>query len=81
VAVRDRPYELTFTGRSGRPFPCGLEVSALVVGLEPLDEQQADRDLLELASWLAQGTGPPWSADGVASTAAIFKIEAMREPS
>jgi hypothetical protein len=79
VAVDDRHYDLTFTGRSGRPFPAGLDVSALVPGLEPLNEEQADRDLFELAGWLAQGAGPPWSAAGVEHTAAIFKLAPRRQ--
>ncbi len=66
VAVDDRHYELTFTGRSGRPFPAGLDVSALVSGLEPLNEEQADRDLFELAGWspkvLARHGAPPASS-------------------
>ncbi|MEZ5410069.1 MAG: hypothetical protein R2761_18715 [Acidimicrobiales bacterium] len=78
VAVDGRLYELTFTGRSGRPFPAGLEVGAIVEGLEPLDADQADRDLLELMGWLADGAGPPWSAQGVRDTAAIFKVAAAR---
>jgi hypothetical protein len=45
LRVDDRPYELVFIGRSGRPFPAGVEIGALVPGLEPLDEAVADRDL------------------------------------
>lgn len=77
VSINGRGYELTFVGRSGRLFPAGLEVAALVEGLEPLDEAQADRDLLALASWLADGVGPPWSAPGVEQTAAIFKLSSL----
>ncbi|HEV2336590.1 MAG TPA: hypothetical protein VGS13_13895 [Stellaceae bacterium] len=38
-------YELVFIGRSGVPFPAGVEIYALVPALEPLDEEAVDRDL------------------------------------
>jgi hypothetical protein len=38
-------YELVFIGRSGEPFPAGVEIYALVPALEPLDEEAVDRDL------------------------------------
>jgi hypothetical protein len=74
VAVDDRLYELVFVGRSGRSFPCGVEVLALVEGLEPLDVARADRDLLRLLAWLFDGVGPPWSAEGLERTARIFRV-------
>ena len=76
VAVDGRPYELTFLGRSGRPFPSGLELAALVVDLEPLDVETADRDLYTLVCWILDGVGPPWSAEAFARTAGIFRIPA-----
>lgn len=76
VAVDGRFYELTFLGRSGRPFPSGLEVAALVVDLEPLDVEAADRDLYTLVCWILDGVGPPWSAEAFARTADIFRIPA-----
>jgi hypothetical protein len=45
-------YVLVFIGRSGEPFPAGVEIYALVPALEPLDEEAVDRDLWEiLAGW------------------------------
>jgi hypothetical protein len=38
-------YSLLFIGRSGKPFPDGLEVYALVDALEPLNEEVVDTDL------------------------------------
>lgn len=76
VAIDGRLYELTFLGRSGRPFPSGVELAALVAGLEPLDISQADRDLYALMGWILDGVGPPWSADALDRTAAIFRIPA-----
>jgi len=52
-----RRYELTFIGQSGRPFPAGVRISALVPGLEPLDETQADLDLWAILHWLVAGVG------------------------
>lgn len=76
LTVDGRAYELVFTGRSGRPFPAGVEVHALVEGLEPLDVEQADRDLFELAAWLVDGVGAPWSVDALEQTSRIFAIPA-----
>lgn len=76
VVVSGRTYELVFTGRSGRPFPAGVEVHALVAGLEPLDAEQADRDLFDLVSWLVNGVGAPWSVDALEQTSRIFAIPA-----
>jgi len=75
LAVGGRCYELTFVGRSGRPFPCGVEVAALVEGVEPLDADRADRDLLVVLGWLFDGVGAPWNADAVALTARIFRVD------
>jgi hypothetical protein len=38
-------YALVFMGRSGEPFPFGVEVSAVVPGLEPIDDVTLDTDL------------------------------------
>ena len=44
-------YALVFLGRSGKPFPSGLEVHAIVDALEPLDDVVVDQDLC----------GPSWA--------------------
>src|SRR5258708_33181682 len=38
-------YALVFVGRSGEPFPSGLEIHAIVEALEPLDDAAVDTDL------------------------------------
>ena len=38
-------YALIFIGRSGAPFPSGLEIYAVVDALEPIDGDLLDRDL------------------------------------
>lgn len=78
--VDGRLYELVFTGRSGRAFPAGVEINALVAGLEPLDVDQADRDLLQVMTWLVEGAGPPWTAEALEQTSQIFLIAARSRP-
>jgi|GEM_PF-714818 len=76
ATIDGRHYELIFTGRSGRSFPEGLEIHALVEGLEPLDREQADADLMVLVAWLVDSVGAPWSAEALEHTAKVFKLPA-----
>lgn len=76
--VDGRHYELAFTGCSGRPFPDGLRISALVAGLEPLDEQQALADLWAIALWLLDGVGGEWNTEVLERTGKIYKITPER---
>ena len=76
VSIDGRHYELVFIGRSGRPFPAAIEIAALVAGLEPLDIDQADRDLLELIGWMLDGIGEPWTTEALHHTVRIFRIAA-----
>jgi 2-haloacid dehalogenase len=77
LSVEDRFYELVFTGRSGRPFPAGVEIHALVSGLEPLDEQLADRDLWAILEWLVDGVGGEWTVDAFRTTGRIYRVPAV----
>ena len=72
--VDGRIYELIFIGRSGRPFPAGVEVAALVPGLEPLDTGQTDRDLWAILEWLVAGVGEPWSVEALRTTGRIYRV-------
>jgi hypothetical protein len=74
LRVEDRFYELVFVGYSGRPFPAGIIVAALVPGLEPLDEQQADLDLWSMMTWLVGGVGGEWDPEALATTGRIYRI-------
>lgn len=74
--VGGRVYELTFIGRSGRPFPSGVEIAALVPGLEPLDTEQADLDLWAILTWVLEGVGDPWTAEALTTTGRIYRIPA-----
>ena len=71
--VDGRVYELVFIGRSGRPFPAAIEIAALVSGLEPLDADQADRDLWQILEWLVEGVGLPWDVEVLATTGQIYR--------
>ena len=73
LEVDGRVYELVFIGRSGRPFPAAVEIAALVTGLEPLDVEQADRDLWRILEWLVEGVGPPWDVETLATTGQIYR--------
>ena len=72
--VDGRVYELIFIGRSGRPFPAGVEIAALAPGLEPLDTSQTDQDLWAILEWLVAGVGKPWSVEGLRTTGRIYRV-------
>jgi hypothetical protein len=67
-------YALVFIGRSGEPFPAGLEIYALVPALEPLDEAAVDRDLWEILRWMIGGVGDPWTPADLDSTGRLYRI-------
>ena len=74
LSVAGRYYELVFVGYSGRPFPAGVRIAALVPGLEPLDEQQALDDLWAIAMWLIGGVGGEWDTAALARTGKIYRL-------
>lgn len=76
LSVEGRFYELVFLGRSGTLFPSGVEIHALLPGLEPLDEDVADRDLWAVLGWLVDGVGGEWSAQDLATTGRIYRVPA-----
>jgi hypothetical protein len=69
-------YALVFIGRSGEPFPAGIEVYAIVPALEPLDDQVVDRDLWAILGWMIDGVGPPWTVEGLQATGRLYRIPA-----
>ncbi len=71
-------YVLVFIGRSGEAFPSGVEISAIVPALEPLDEAVADRDLWAILHWLVEGTGGAWTAADLDATGRLYRIPAAR---
>lgn len=77
LSVEGRFYELVLLGRSGTPFPSGVEIHALLPGLEPLDEDVADRDLWAVLEWLVDGVGGEWSAEDLVTTGRIYRVPAV----
>lgn len=69
-------YLLVFLGRSGEPFPSGLEIHALAPGLEPIDEAATDRDLYAILRWMVAGAGPPWTVEALEATARLYRVPA-----
>ncbi len=72
-------YELVFVGRSGEPFPSGVEVNAIVDALEPLDETIADRDMWAILEWMIAGVGAPWTVDALLQTGRLYRLPAMQD--
>jgi hypothetical protein len=78
VSVEGRFYEFIFISRSGEPFPSGVEIAALIQGLEPMDSVQADTDLWAIMEWLVEGVGEPWTVEMLRKTGAIYRITAEK---
>ena len=70
-------YALVFVGRSGEPFPSGLEVYAIVEALEPLDDTTVDKDLWAILGWMVSGVGAPWTMEDLHATGRLYRIPAM----
>jgi hypothetical protein len=71
-------YELVFVGRSGEPFPSGVEINAIVQALEPMDENVVDRDLWAILRWMIAGVGAPWSVADLDATARLYRLPAIQ---
>ena len=69
-------YALVFIGRSGEPFPAGIEIHALVDALEPLDETVVDRDLWAILRWMIAGVGGDWTVRDLEATGRLYRIPA-----
>jgi hypothetical protein len=74
VAPSGTEYVLIFIGRSGEPFPAGVEIHALVPALEPLDEETIDRDLWAMLRWLISGVGGAWTVADLDATGRLYRI-------
>jgi hypothetical protein len=72
-------YALVFIGRSGEPFPAGVEIHALVPELEPLDDDVVDRDLWAILCWMIAGVGGDWNVADLVSTGKLLRIPAASE--
>ncbi|MBK8019214.1 MAG: hypothetical protein JNL33_08135 [Betaproteobacteria bacterium] len=77
VTADDRHYMFVFVGRSGEPFPSGVEIHAVVDALEPLDDTLVDRDLWEILRWVFEGVGAPWTVEDLDRTGGLYRIPAL----
>ncbi len=65
-------YALVLIGRSGEPFPDGLEIYALPYALEPLDDADVDADLWALLRWMIAGIGGEWRVEDFDATERLY---------
>jgi hypothetical protein len=71
-------YALVFIGRSGVPFPSGVEIHAVVDALEPIADEVLDTDLWAILNWMIEGVGPPWTLKDLEETGRLYRIPAVR---
>jgi hypothetical protein len=76
AATSGTEYMLVFVGRSGEPFPAGVEIYVLIPALEPLDEGLVDRDLWEILRWMIGGVGGDWTVGDLEATGRLYRIPA-----
>ena len=69
-------YALVFIGRSGEPFPSGVEVYVIIDALEPIDEDVVDNDLWAILGWVIDGVGAPWTVTDLQETGRLYRIPA-----
>jgi len=69
-------YALVFIGRSGEPFPTGLEVYVVVDALEPIDEVAVDDGLWAILESMIAGVGDPWTVSDLQETGRLYRIPA-----
>src|SRR5271166_206466 len=69
-------FALVFIGRSGEPFPSGVEVYAVVDALEPIDDSVLDRGLWAILCWMIEGVGAPWTRHDLEETRRLYRIPA-----
>jgi hypothetical protein len=69
-------YALVFIGRSGEPFPDGIEIYALPYALETLDDTNVDTDLWALLRWIIEGVGGEWRVKDLDATGRLYHLSA-----
>ena len=69
-------YALVFIGRSGEPFPSGVEVYAVVDALEPIEDDLFDADLWAILRWMVDGIGGAWTAQDFEATGRLYRVPA-----
>ena len=73
-APSGKTYALVFVGRSGEPFPDGVEIYALADALEPLSEEDVDTDLWALLRWVIDGIGGEWRVEDLDATGRLYQL-------
>jgi hypothetical protein len=73
-------YELVFIGRSGEPFPDGIEIYALADALEPLNDSEVDADLWSLLHWMIEGVGGDWRVEDLDATGRLYQLSVATGP-
>jgi hypothetical protein len=73
-APSGQTYALVFIGRSGEPFPSGVEVYAVVDALEPIEHRILDADLWAILGWMIEGVGAPWTVRDLQETGRLYRI-------
>jgi hypothetical protein len=69
-------YTLIFIGRSGEPFPSGVEINAVVDALEPIDSETLDRDLWAILRWMIGSVGGAWTVEDFDRTERLYRVAA-----
>ena len=69
-------YALVLIGRSGEPFPDGIEIYATPDALEPLNEADVDSDLWALLRWMIEGVGGEWRVEDLDATGRLYQLTA-----
>ena len=67
-------YAFVFIGRSGEPFPDGIEIYALPDALEPLNDPDVDADLWALLGWMIAGVGGEWRVEDLDATGRLYQL-------
>ena len=73
-------YVLAFIGRSGEPFPDGIEINALVRRLGAARRCIVDTDLWAILRWMIAGVGAPWSVQDLDATGRLYRLAAAEDP-
>jgi hypothetical protein len=69
-------YAFVFIGRSGEPFPAGVEIYAVADTLEPLADDVVDADLWAILRWMVGGVGGAWSVKDLEATGRLYRVPA-----
>lgn len=67
-------YALVFIGRSGEPFPDGIEIYAFPDSMEPLNDPDVDADLWALLGWVIAGVGGEWRVEDLNATGRLYQL-------